>query len=648
MFVKDVNSAAGMKTRMPRRCYVSRMTRWKRQPTLMLVALVLLALLPLLAALQYHWVGQLTENERDRMRNNLTAGVERFSEDFDRELTRIYSTFQQAEPLDPNSKVAAEIIASDFELAENMTRWSRTPRAELLKDLYVVEDLFANSGPRIRRFDPDRKVLDTVLWPEELLHLKSRILQHTDATQLGAGPGEFTAPLVLFHDPPLVVIPRLTAFDFEAAKAELWEKMAARKIGKPGSVVVAVLDRAYVEKFFIPDLMRKYFADGDEIEYNIAIASKKDPQKFLYVSDSAMPGDAFAAPDAAVDIFGLRMDSLIFVHNKALITETFHAKVHEQVVEGGTASGRISLVLNKQGAPKTPAADFKIAHTPLESEWQLVVKHRSGSLETAVGNARLRNLGISFGILMVLGISVLTMLISTHRAQRLARQQMAFVAGVSHELRTPLAVIRSAGENLADGLIDDPSQGRKYGTIIRNEGRRLSEMVERILDFAGIQAQRRNYELRPVEVTDLVKATLDENTALLESGMFEVATALPLESMKILGDPAALKSALQNLISNAVKYSNGSKWIGLTIQRHGNSVEIRVQDRGIGIPSSDLPHIFEPFYRGREVMDAQIQGSGLGLSLVKHVVEGHKGTIAVDSSHRRGTTFTLKLPAMCV
>jgi signal transduction histidine kinase len=289
-----------------------------------------------------------------------------------------------------------------------------------------------------------------------------------------------------------------------------------------------------------------------------------------------------------------------------------------------------------------------MVHMPPESEWRLAVKHRAGSLEAAVANARLRNLGISFGILLLLGISVLTMVITTHRAQRLASQQMAFVAGVSHELRTPLAVIRSAGENLADGLIEDATQSRKYGTIIRNEGRRLSEMVERILDFAGIQAQRRNYELRPVEVTDVVKATLDDNAALLDSGMFEVATSLPPESMKILADPAPLKSALQNLISNAVKYSNGSKWIGLTVQRYGDSVEIRVEDKGIGIPSSDLPHIFEPFYRGREVMDAQIQGSGLGLSLVKHVVEGHKGTIAVDSSPRHGTTFTLKLPAMCI
>jgi signal transduction histidine kinase len=275
----------------------------------------------------------------------------------------------------------------------------------------------------------------------------------------------------------------------------------------------------------------------------------------------------------------------------------------------------------------------------------LAVKHRAGSLEAAVSNARWRNLGMSFGILLLLGVSVLTVFVSTHRAQRLARQQMTFVAGVSHELRTPLAVIRSAGENLADGLIDDVEQSRKYGTLIRNEGRRLTEMVEKILDFAGIQSQRKNYELRPTNISDLVKVALEETGGLLESAGFQVVTEIPAGSIEILADPGALKSAIQNLISNAVKYSNGSKWIRLIVQRHGDSVAVRVQDRGIGIPSSDLPHIFEPFYRGREVVDAQIQGSGLGLSLVKHVIEGHKGTITVDSSPSHGTTFTMSLPA---
>ena len=114
--------------------------------------------------------------------------------------------------------------------------------------------------------------------------------------------------------------------------------------------------------------------------------------------------------------------------------------------------------------------------------------------------ARRRNLVVSSSILAVLGASVGLLVLSTRRAQTLARQQMEFVAAVSHELRTPLAVIRSAGENLADGVVRDEAQIRKYGELVRNEGRRLTEMVEQILEFAGIQSGQRGFALRPVGV----------------------------------------------------------------------------------------------------------------------------------------------------
>jgi len=610
----------------------------------MLIAIVLLALLPLLAGLQYHWLGQLSENEHERMRNNLTAGVARFSEDFDRELTRIYSTFQQVQPFDPTSTFAAKIMAKEIEqFSENMTQWSTSPRAQLVKDVYIVDELRAGSGPRLRRFVPQRKTLEVAAWSEDLHRLKAQIDAHfrSEANELA----EFAVPSLLFRDAPLVVIPRMDAYKLEVAESGFAGKVIATEHTKDsGGLVVAVLNRKYIEEVFLPDLTRKYFSDGDEIIYNVAVLSNKDPEKFLYVSDPSVSRSVFSAPDATQNIFGLRMDNLVFVHSKAAFMPAFHAKVQEKVVAGEATAGSFSFFLN-EGRPAERMDHFMIAQNPLESEWQLAVKHRAGSLEKAVGNARLRNLGMSFGILLLLGISVLTMLVTTHRAQRLAAQQMIFVAGVSHELRTPLAVIRSAGENLADGVIDDVEQSQKYGRLIRNEGRRLSEMVEKILDFAGIQSQRKNYELRPTNVAEVVKVALDESGGLLESAGFQVATEVPAGPIQILADPAALKSALQNLISNAVKYSNGSKWIRLIVESNGDSVAVCVQDRGIGIPSSDLPHIFEPFYRGREVVDAQIQGSGLGLSLVKHVIEGHRGTITVDSSPLQGTTFTVRLPA---
>src|SRR5204863_343747 len=143
-----------------------------------------------------------------------------------------------------------------------------------------------------------------------------------------------------------------------------------------------------------------------------------------------------------------------------------------------------------------------------DGEWQLTVAHPAGSLDVAVARARRRSLAVSFGVLLLLAASVALLVVATHRAQRLARQQMEFVAGVTHELRTPLAVICSAGENLADGVIAERAQVRRYGRLIRGEGRRLAEMVEQVLEFAGAQRGRRRLELRPIEIANLIDKTL--------------------------------------------------------------------------------------------------------------------------------------------
>ena len=140
--------------------------------------------------------------------------------------------------------------------------------------------------------------------------------------------------------------------------------------------------------------------------------------------------------------------------------------------------------------------------------FELRLKNREGSLEVAVNNNRLRNIGISFGILLLLGASVVFLLLSTNRARRLAQQQIEFVAGISHELRTPLAVLKSAGENLADGVIQEKERTRKYGELIKSEVLRLSGMVEKALAYAGIQSGKQNYELRPLDVAPIIMEAL--------------------------------------------------------------------------------------------------------------------------------------------
>jgi signal transduction histidine kinase len=240
---------------------------------------------------------------------------------------------------------------------------------------------------------------------------------------------------------------------------------------------------------------------------------------------------------------------------------------------------------------------------------------------------------------------VALLVLSTRRAQELARQQMEFVAAVSHELRTPLAVIRSAAENLADGVVKDEEQIRKYGDLVRNEGRRLTGMVEQILEFAGIESGQRTFVLRPVALAPMLRDIVDASDELVRpAGMkieFEIEEGLP----PVLGDEAALRRVFDNLIANAIKYGESGRWIGVRAKRVGREVHVTVADRGIGIASAEQSRIFEPFYRSPEVIAARVQGAGLGLSLVQRIVQAHGGRIVVRSEPAKGSEFTVILPA---
>jgi signal transduction histidine kinase len=287
---------------------------------------------------------------------------------------------------------------------------------------------------------------------------------------------------------------------------------------------------------------------------------------------------------------------------------------------------------------------------PEDGRWQLVVKHRSGSLEDAVAGGRRRNLAVGFGILLVLAVGMGMLVVWTGRAQRLARLQVEFVAGVSHELRTPLAVIASAADNLASGVVEAKEHVRQYGTLIGSEVHRLSGLVEQVLLFASGETRQRPYELRPVDVGEIVERALSGVDGMIDEAEFTVEKQIQPGLPPALADAGALTQCLQNLISNALKYGRDRRWLGICGQvvetDQGPEIEIRVEDKGMGIDPEDLPHIFEPFYRGRSVRSAQIRGTGLGLSLAKRITEAMDGRLSVKSVLGRGSSFTLHLPAL--
>ena len=318
------------------------------------------------------------------------------------------------------------------------------------------------------------------------------------------------------------------------------------------------------------------------------------------------------------------------------------------------------LVIAGDAAPEVVASDDFLVPRPrgvlrgvlilpsaAEEPWQLLARHKGGSLELVVAADRRRNLLLSFGVLLLLAVSMALIIISTQRARRLARLQMEFVAGVSHELRTPVAVICSAADNLAEGFVGARDQVREYGALIRNEGRRLSGMIEQILRFAAGQSRRSTYDLGPVPVAEAVARVLTNISVLPEAEGFTVEREIDPDLPPVHADAAALVHCLENLVLNALKYGGDKRWVRVRAARanSGSRVRIDVADGGPGIDPADLPHIFEPFYRGKAAQAAQIHGTGLGLSLARDIAEAMGGRLDASSEPGQGTTFTLELSA---
>jgi signal transduction histidine kinase len=269
-------------------------------------------------------------------------------------------------------------------------------------------------------------------------------------------------------------------------------------------------------------------------------------------------------------------------------------------------------------------------------------------MESVVDTVRRRNLAISFVILLFLGASIVMILISTRRAQRLLRLQMEFVAGISHEFCTPLAVICSAGANLADGVVTKDPKTQHYGDVIRKEGQRLSELVEQVLGFSQAESGWTHYDLQPIDVQDVIMHSAAACDAVIKQADCELEMHIEPNLPPIMADPSALERCMRNLIGNAVKYGRANGWIGIFVDRGDNEsgaqLRIRVMDKGPGIKPADLPHIFEPFYRSRDAVEARVHGAGLGLSLVKRIIEEHSGKINVESTPGNGACFTLLVP----
>jgi len=581
------------------------MERW-RNAWLSWASVGLLALLcGVLAMLQYRWIGEITGAERQ----NLQAALRDRLEDLRRDLNDQVSNSERA--LLPAAD-AASPAAREAAWSAQYLRWKQTHEPLFRRIALAVPQ---TDGLRLYGLDLETGRLSPAAWPAEWSGVESR-LEGFFARRRGEPGGPPDPP-----DRAVLVTPRFAAGPGDETSAE-W--------------LILELDMEYARQHLLPDLLARHLANGGKPEYDAEVVSSVDPSVTLYRSFADASQAIGQTADAAVTLLNGRFPN---GPPGEFPGAGRRAGPPPGPFPAGSGSG-----LGRPGPPPGipgPGPGF----------WLLRVRHRAGSLEALVAQARRRNLAVSGGLLLLILATASMLVHYTRRSQQLAELQINFVAGVSHELRTPLTVIRTAAYNLRGRLAQNAEQVERYGELIQEESKKLGGLVEQILRFASAKAGHAIRLRQPVAPGELIEQSLEAGKAALEPSNVTFEKRIEPNLPLVFADEAALKHALQNLVDNAVKHGTaGTPWVGIfasaVTDENGSAVEISVVDRGPGIPRDEQKQLFDPFFRGRRALADQIHGTGLGLDLVKRIVEAHGGTIRVESGPAGGTAFIMRLPAM--
>jgi two-component system sensor histidine kinase SenX3 len=624
-----------------------------RHSTIQIIIMSLMVLLlPVLAWLQFQWLDQLSQWEHDRIEDSLLANTTRFSEDFDRELSFLYRSFWvQLHP---------ELELKDA-LWNRYANWRRQTRyPELLKNIHI----YLPQGEELKgiyKFLRGSKTFLQEFWPQQLSHLEEKINNRPENKIVR---GVFWESSMA----PAIVAP------ISKLKTEDNSIILEQQHGW----IILELDMNAMKKNILPTMVEQYYAQGEMAEFDIQITSSAG-EELLFTNNPELEAGEEKTADAQALFFSILYRDLQMVSTMQVASNPQNEALYQnyQVPLGENYTGMLSqfdlfqrsLFLEEldvyagdinYGRPNAEMAALwsqQLGRDQPENKtnaglWKVTAVHKSGSLDTAINQVRDRNLAIVTGIILILGASGMVLVFSARRARRLARQQMEFVAGVTHELRTPLTIIRAAGDNLADYVIRDTEQLQKYGRMIENQGRRLSDMVEKILLYSRIQSGHQEYRFSPVSFYDVLNQALKDSQRYTEKHNILIETSVEDNLPEVMADMEALVSVVTNLLANAIKYGRSSRpvelkaWFSHDKQTNTGKIHVSVRDYGRGIPSSEQIEIFKPFYRAESVRNEQLEGSGLGLSLVKQIVEAHNGTITLESRVSQGSTFTITIPTI--
>jgi len=245
-------------------------------------------------------------------------------------------------------------------------------------------------------------------------------------------------------------------------------------------------------------------------------------------------------------------------------------------------------------------------------------------------------IAMALGVFLVAGAAA--------REVRVAELKSNFVASVSHDLKTPLALIQLFAETLELGRVRTPERAQEYYRIINSESKKLTRLIENILDFSRMEAGLRPYRMEPADLRESVTKVLARMETQFSQGNFNIKTHIQPDLPRILADEGATEQAIENLLANAMKYSGESRTIEVAAKRAAGHIVVSVTDHGIGISRREQGRIFRKFYRVQRELGGGPQGTGLGLAIVDHTMRGHGGFVRVESEPDHGSTFSLHFP----
>jgi signal transduction histidine kinase len=277
--------------------------------------------------------------------------------------------------------------------------------------------------------------------------------------------------------------------------------------------------------------------------------------------------------------------------------------------------------------------------------WKLLVTHPEIKILERSARREIFFYGFFLAVIIVLMLFGAVMIArDISRESETNRLKTEFVNNISHELKTPLTLIRLYGETLQrKGNLTNAEKKECY-EIITKESERLSHLINNVLDFSRIEMGRKEFNLKKGRLQDVITDTLESYRYHLEKKEFNLHKDIDQNLPEMNFDGEAIASVLINLLGNAMKFSPKEKEVTVRLFRDNGNVVLQVADKGIGIHKKEIPRIFERFYQAENKTVSEAKGSGLGLTLVKHVVEAHGGTIEVESEPGKGSTFSVILP----